>query len=94
MLPFLTKGTPPVYPGVSQAIGSYFLTRFNFFNPRAIQERKPWNITIGGIEYDDRDYVREQKKRKSHFDAANQRAMDAHQLMSMHGVGIAMQRMH
>jgi hypothetical protein len=28
-------------PGFSQAIGSYFLTRFSFFNPHAIHERKP-----------------------------------------------------
>ena len=28
--------------------------------------------TMGGIEYDDRGYVRKQKRRKSHIDAANQ----------------------
>ena len=39
---FLTQGTPHAHPGVSQAIGSYFLTRFSFFNPHAIHERKPW----------------------------------------------------
>ena len=50
--------------------------------------------TIGGIAYDDGGYVRRQKRRKSHIDAANQWAGDAHQLMSMRGVGIAMQRMH
>ena len=32
--------------------------------------------TMGGIEYDDRDYVREQKGRKSHIDAANKWAME------------------
>ena len=33
--------------------------------------------TTGGIEYDDRGKYREDKKvRKSHIDAANQRAMD------------------
>ena len=33
--------------------------------------------TIGGIEYDDRGKYREDKKvRKSHTDAANQRAME------------------
>jgi len=30
---------------------------------------------MGGVEYDDRDYVRRQKGRKSHIDATNQRAM-------------------
>ena len=32
--------------------------------------------TMGGVEYDDRDYVSEQKRRKSHIDATNQRAME------------------
>ena len=32
--------------------------------------------TMDGIEYDDRDYVRRQKRRKSHIDAANQQAME------------------
>ena len=32
--------------------------------------------TMGGVEYDDRDHVRKQKGRKSHIDAANQRAME------------------
>ena len=32
--------------------------------------------TMGGGEYDDRDYVRRQKWRKSHIDAANQWAME------------------
>ena len=32
--------------------------------------------TMGGVEYDDRDYVRRQKKRMSHIDVANQRAME------------------
>ena len=32
--------------------------------------------TMGGVEYDDRDYVIKQKRRKSHIDAANQRAME------------------
>ena len=32
--------------------------------------------TMGGVDDDDRDYVRKQKKRKSHIDAANQRAME------------------
>ena len=32
--------------------------------------------TIGGIEYNDGGYVIGQKRRKSHIDAANQRAME------------------
>ena len=33
--------------------------------------------TMGGVEYDDRDKYREDKKvRKSHINAANQRAME------------------
>ena len=32
--------------------------------------------TMGGIEYDDGGCVRRQKRRKSHIDAANQRAME------------------
>ena len=32
--------------------------------------------TVGGIEYDDGDYVEKKKRRKSHIDAANQRAME------------------
>ena len=32
--------------------------------------------TMGGIEYDDRDCVEKIKRRKSHIDEANQRAME------------------
>ena len=32
--------------------------------------------TMGGIEYDDRGYVRRQKGRKSHIDEDNQQAME------------------
>ena len=32
--------------------------------------------TMGGIEYDDRGYVEKTKRRKSHIDAANQRARE------------------
>ena len=32
--------------------------------------------TMGGIAYDDGGYVRRQKRRKSHIDAANQCAME------------------
>ena len=51
--------------------------------------------TVGGVEYDDRDYVRRQKgERLILTRLINVLYGDAHQLMSMRGVGIAMQRMH
>ena len=46
-----------------------------------------WNIIMGVV-------WRRQENRKSHIDAASTGYGDAHQLMSMQGVGIAMQRMH
>ena len=51
--------------------------------------------TIGGIEYDGGGYVEKTKKEKvSHRLGVSTGYGDAHQLMSMRGVGIAMQRMH
>ena len=51
--------------------------------------------TMGGIEYDDGDCVEKTKKEKvSHQLGVSTGYGDAHQLMSMRGVGIAMQRMH
>ena len=51
--------------------------------------------TMGGIEYDDGGKYREDKKvRKSHINAANQRAMRFPSIDINAGVGIAMQRMH
>ena len=51
--------------------------------------------TMGGIEYDDRGKYREDEKvRKSHINAANQRAMRFPSIDINAGVGIAMQRMH
>ena len=65
------------YPGVSQAIGSYFLTRFSFSTLMQYMSASHGYSTTGGIEYDDRGKYREDKKvRKSHIDAANQRAME------------------
>ena len=50
---------------------------------------------IGGIEYDDGGYVEKTKKEKvSHQLGVSTGYGDAHQLMSMRGVRIAMQRMH
>ena len=52
--------------------------------------------TIGGIEYDGGGCVEKTKKEKivSHQLGISTGYGDAHQLMSMRGVGIAMQRMH
>ena len=51
--------------------------------------------TIGGIEYDDGGYVEKTKKEKvSHQRGKSMSYGDAHRLMLMQGVGIAMQRMH
>ena len=51
--------------------------------------------TIGGIEYDGGGYVEKTKKEKvSHQLGVSTGYGDAHQLMSMRGVGIGMQHMH
>ena len=51
--------------------------------------------TMGGIGYNDGVMWRRQKRRKSHINEANQRGYgDAHRLMLMQGVGIAIQQMH
>ena len=51
--------------------------------------------TTGGIEYDDGDCVEKTKKEKvSHRQGKSMGNGDSHQLMSVQGVGIAMQRMH
>ena len=51
--------------------------------------------TMGGIEYDDGGCVENTKREKvSHRRGYSMGYGDAHQLMSMRGVGIAMQRMH
>ena len=51
--------------------------------------------TIGGIEYNDGGYVEKTKKEKvSHQLGVSTGYGDAHRLMSMRGVGIAMQQMH
>ena len=51
--------------------------------------------TLGGIEYDYGGCVEKTKREKvSHRRGKSTGYGDAHQLMSMRGVGIAMQRMH
>ena len=53
------------------------------------------NSTIGGIEYNEGVMWRRQKREKvSHRLGVSTGYGDAHQLMSMRGVGIAMQWMH
>ena len=63
---FVTQNTPIIHnPGFSAAIGSYFLTRFSFFSTLTqYMSVSHGYSTMGGVEYDDRDYVREQKKEK------------------------------
>ena len=60
----------------SQAIVSYFsnLKRFSTFTQ--YMSVSHGYSTMGGIEYDDGGYVEKQKRRKSHIDAANQRARE------------------
>ena len=76
----------------SRAIGSYFLTRFSFSTLTQYMSASHGYSTIGGIEYDGG----EDKKEKivSHQLGISTGYGDAHQLMSMRGVRIAMQWMH
>ena len=65
------------YPGVSQAFGSYFLTRFSISTLTQYMSASHGYCSTGRIEYDDRGKYREDKKvRESHIDLANQRAME------------------
>ena len=51
--------------------------------------------TIGGIEYDGGGYVEKTKREKvSHQLGVSTGYGDAHRMMLMQGVGIAMQQMH
>ena len=75
----------------SRAIGSYFLTRFSFSTLTQYMSASHGYSTIGGIEYNDGGYVEKTKKGES---LTSTGYGDAHQLMSMRGVGIALQRMH
>ena len=49
------------YPGVSQAIGSYFLTRFSILILTQYMSASHGYSTTGGIEYDDRGKYKEDK---------------------------------
>ena len=56
---FITQNAPIMHNlGFSQA----FLMRFSLFNPHTIHERSHGHNTMGGVEYDDRDYVRKKVK--------------------------------
>ena len=63
-------------PMTSQAIVSYFSNLKLFSTLTQCMSVSHGHSTMGGVEYDDRDYVRKQKRRKSHIDVANQWAME------------------
>ena len=60
----------------SQAIVSYFSNLKLFSTFTQYMSVSHGYSTIGGIEYDDGDCVEKTKKRKSHIDEDNQRAME------------------
>ena len=59
-------------PGFGQAIGSYFQRASAFSTLTQYMSASHGYSTMGGIKYNDGVYVRRQKGRKSHIDAANQ----------------------
>ena len=75
---FITQNTPIMHnPGFSQAIGLYFLTRFSFF--QLSRNTWAWAMDIAlWVQWNMMMEVvwRRQKKRKSHIDEDNQRAME------------------
>ena len=71
-----TKYSYHVRPQFQPSNWYILLTRFSLFNSYAIHERKPWIQHYGGIRYNGRGYVGRQKRRKSHINEANQRAME------------------
>ena len=58
---FLTQGTPHAYPGVTQAVISYFQYSQTFSTLTQYMSVSHGYSIMGGIEYDDGDYVRKQK---------------------------------
>ena len=74
---FITQNTPIKHnPGFSQAIVSYFGNLKLFSTFTQYMSVSHGHSTMGGIEYDDGGCVEKIKKRNSHIDAANQRAME------------------
>ena len=63
-------------PMTSQAIVSYFINLKLFSTFTQYMSVSHGHSTMGGIEYDDGGCVEKTKKRKSHIDAANQRARE------------------
>ena len=62
---FVTQNTPIMHnPGLSQAIGSYFLMRFRFLTLMQYMSVSHGYSTMGGVEYDDRECVEKTKKEK------------------------------
>ena len=61
---FITQNTPIMHnPGFSQAIGSYFLTRFSSTLTQHMSASHGYS-TMGGIEYDDGGCVEKTNKEK------------------------------
>ena len=63
-------------PMTSQAIVSDFSNLKLFSTFTQYMSVSHGDSTMGGIEYNDGGYVEKTKKRKSHIDAANQRARE------------------
>ena len=63
-------------PMTSQAIVSYFSNLKLFSTFTKYMSVSHGYSTMGGIKYNDRGYVGRQKRRRSHIDEANQRAME------------------
>ena len=79
----------------SQAIVSYFWLSQTLSTSTQDMSVSHGYSTMGGVEYDGGGYVEKTKKEKvTHRRGYSTGYGDALQLMSMWGVGIAMQRMH
>ena len=65
-----------ITPMTSQSIVSYFSNLKLFSTFTQYMSVSHGHSTMGGIEYNDGGYVEKTKERKSHIDAANQRARE------------------
>ena len=75
----ITQNTPIMHNPNDETSNCFIL--FNtlqlfFSTPTQYMSVSHGYSTMGGVEYDDRDCVSRQKRRKSHIDAANQWAME------------------